>query len=491
MVLRTLTLPVFALLVLGCPRGGEPTDVPEPAPLSTGPAASPPQSPAVATPTGPLRYRGEVARPVGGPLLLYVELLPHEQGHAGTITIPSQGAYQTPLDGVVAADGVLRFGLSQAGAVWSATLQAEGTTTECKLEQAGIQLPCTLTPIDAAALAAVTNPDRPQTPAPPFPYQAEPVEYDNAFDQVHLAGTLTLPPGPGPHPAALLITGSGAQDRDETLLGHKPFLVLADHLSRHGIAVLRVDDRGVGGSTGVVSESVGAALARDVAAGVAWLREHERIDPARVGLIGHSEGGVLGPRAAALDPKIAFVVMLAGTGVPGHEVLREQSVAILRANGAPDATVEMARHRQAKALQVVLQERDPAKARTKLEQLLGSNVGQIDQMSSPWFRDFVTHDPRPALEKLRCPVLVLNGELDLQVLADQNVPAIEQALRNNRRVTVHRLPGLNHLFQHATTGSPSEYASIAETIDPAVLTLIHEWILAELSGKNRRTRKRR
>ena len=464
--------------------------MPEPAPLIVGANTSAPD-PEATIPTGPLRYRGEVALPVGGPLVLFVELLPGESGYEGALTIPAQGAFDTPLSDVRVAAGVLRFSLARAGASWSATLASDGTVTECVFEQSSVELACTLTAIDEATLAAVRSPSRPQTPAPPFPYDVTEVEYDNGFDQVHLAGTLTLPPGPGPHPAALLITGSGPQDRDESLVGHKPFWVLADALSRAGIAVLRVDDRGVGGSTGDLDQSNGAALARDVAAGVEFLRSQDRVDPQRVGLVGHSEGGILGPRAAALDPSIAFVVMMAGTGVPGHEVLREQSVAILRARGAPAATVEMARNRQARALDVLLKENDPDKARASLQAALGGDERQIEMMMNPWFRDFVRHDPRPALEKLRCPVLVLNGELDLQVLADQNLPQIRQALAGNRRVTVHRLPGLNHLFQPATTGSPDEYVQIEQTIDPKVLVLIQEWILAETaSGRGNEGRRR-
>jgi hypothetical protein len=249
-----------------------------------------------------------------------------------------------------------------------------------------------------------------------------------------------------------------------------------------------VDDRGVGGSTGDLSQATQEALARDVAAGVKFLRGDERIDPARVGLLGHSEGAVIGPRVAADDPKLAFVVMMAGTGVPGHAVVREQSVAILRANGLPAASIELARHQQAKALQVVLDNPDPEVARRELEALLGTSAAaQTAQMVTPWFRSFIAYDPAPALAKLHCPVLVLNGELDLQVLPDQNLPAIEKALaKNKKRVTVHRLPGLNHLFQHAKTGSPGEYAAIEETLAPEVLAIIGEWIAAQTSKRKPR-----
>ncbi|MCA9650876.1 MAG: alpha/beta fold hydrolase [Myxococcales bacterium] len=475
---------VLGLLVLAaCPRG-EPSEVPEPAPLlgsGSRNAPEPEPSPAPTVPDGPLYYRGEIILPVGGPLVSYVELRPEGEGWVGTITIPVQGVYDAALGEIELVPGTLRFAIPAAGAHFEAGLVSDGTASECRFEQGGVELGCTLERVEESVLTAVRNPERPQTPKPPFPYDVVEVGYDNDTDGVHLAGTLTVPPGPGPYPAALLITGSGAQDRDESLMGHKPFWVLADDLTRRGIAVLRVDDRGVGGSTGDLSQSDGAALARDVAAGVAFLRAHERIDPQRVGLVGHSEGGILGPRVAAEDPKVAFVVMMAGTGVPGHAVIREQSVAILRANGAPADTIELVRNRQARAMEVVIGPADDDSARAQLEEMVGPRGAS---MVTPWFRSFARYDPAPALTKLRCPVLVLQGELDLQVLPEQNLPAIEAALKANRkRVTVQRLPGLNHLFQPANSGSPEEYAAIEQTLDPGVLTIIGEWIVAQTAAK--------
>ena len=468
-------------LFAACSRSTPPSETPEPAPLVVHPK---PPARETAVPEGPLRYRGTVKVPVGEPLEIFVELLPEASGYAGKIFIPTQALFDAPLGEIAIADGKLSFALVAVKAHWTASLAADGSIRECGFEQGGVELPCTLEPIDEAPIAALRNPPRPQNPVPPFPYESIEVGYDNEADGVHLAGTLTLPEGPGPFPAALLVTGSGAQDRDETLLGHKPFLVLADHLTRRGIAVLRVDDRGVGGSTGELSQATTEALMRDAAAGIKLLRGHERIDPARVGIVGHSEGGVIGPGVAADDPKLAFVVMMAGTGVPGHELMREQSVAILRAKQLPAAAIEVARHQQAKALQVLLDQPDLEAARAELEAIVGP--AQAAGMLTPWFRSVVAYDPAPALAKLRCPVLVLSGELDLQVLPDQNLPAIEKALAKNRkRVTVHRLAGLNHLFQHAKTGSPEEYAMIEETIAPEVLAIIGDWIVARTRGKTK------
>lgn len=467
-------LPLLCLLA-ACPHREPSSEVPEPAPL---PPTEIAPRPVPTSPTGPLLYRGTVMVPVGAPIEIFVALRPEGEGYAGTISIPAQGLLQAPLGEIAVGDGKVAFALAPVGARWSAALASDGTTRDCAFAQGGVALECSLVPIDEATLAAVTSPPRPQTPVPPFPYDAEEVAYDNAADQVRLSGTLTLPEGPGPHAAVLLVTGSGAQDRDETLVGHKPFLVLADHLTRQGIAVLRVDDRGVGGSTGELAQATHEALVRDAQAGVAFLRAHPRVDPARVGVLGHSEGGIIGPSVAASDPKVAFVVMLAGTAVPGLDVVREQSVALLRAKGEAPSTIELVRNQQAKALAIVQRQADPEAARSELA-AMGITGAQATVMLTPWFRSFIAHDPAVALAKLRCPVLALFGGLDLQVLPDQNRPALEKALAKNRkRVTVQVLPGLNHLFQHATTGSVDEYAAIEETLAPEVLALVGDFIVA-------------
>jgi hypothetical protein len=402
--------------------------------------------------------------------------LPAGPNYAGTISIPAQGLRDGKLDAIAIKDETLTFSLTPVGATWTTTLAPDGTASDCTLVQAGVTLSCALELVDEAALAAARTPPRPQTPKPPFPYDAVEVDYDNARDDVHLAGTITIPHGEGRHRAVLLISGSGPQDRDESIMGHQPFWVLADHLSRRGIVVLRVDDRGVGGSTGSTAASTGESLARDISSGLEFLRAHERVDSKWVGLIGHSEGGVLGPRVAAADRDVAFVVMMAGTGVPGHEVIREQSVAIARASGADAAAIETLSAQQTAAMDAVLGAKDADEARVALEPILGPGSNAAT-MLSPWFMDFVRYDPAPALEKLRCPVLVLNGALDLQVLPDQNLPPIRKALARNRRVTIHRLEGLNHLFQQAKTGAPAEYATIEQTIAPEVLDLISDWIV--------------
>lgn len=328
------------------------------------------------------------------------------------------------------------------------------------------------------------SPDRPQTPRPPFPYAAEAVAFDSA-PGVRLAGTLTLPEGPGPFPAVVLIQGSGLHDRDETLFGHKPFLVLADALTRRGIAVLRYDKRGVGGSTGKPLEATGEDYAVDAEAAVAFLSGRRDIDAQRIGLIGHSEGGIVAPMVAAGDPKIAFVVMMAGSGVPGDELLVAQNRAILKAMGGSDAAADVAEQLNRKVYDIAKSDASDAEGTRKIEAVLtGAGMaaeqarGGAAQSASAWVRWFLRYDPRPALSKLRCPVLALDGSEDVQVVASQNLPAIRAALRDDPDATVLELPGLNHLFQTADTGLPAEYGRIRETIAPAALKLIGDWVVA-------------
>jgi pimeloyl-ACP methyl ester carboxylesterase len=293
----------------------------------------------------------------------------------------------------------------------------------------------------------------------------------------------------------LLITGSGAQDRNESLLGHKPFLVLADYLTRRGIAVLRVDDRGVGGSTGSVPNSTTADFAGDVLAGIEFLKTRKEINPKQIGLIGHSEGGVIAPMVAAQSSDVAFIVLMAGTGLPGEEILYLQSERIMKANGATPEQLARQRKSQETIFKVIKEEKDPAVAEKRLHEELskGLTEEELNQMkksepaisaqlkgaNTPWFRYFLTYDPRPALRKVKCPVLALNGENDLQVPINENLSAIEAALKEggNKDVTLVRLPKLNHLFQTSVTGSPNEYRNIEETIAPVALATIGDWIL--------------
>lgn len=395
---------------------------------------------------------------------------------AGTIVSPDQGPQQIPLSGVVTAGNTMSFQVpSIAGSYagkWDASRQGwDGAWTQ------GRSFPLFLLPGPFEAVS------RPQEPKPPFPYRDVQVEIDSVAG-VRLAGTLTIPTGAGPFPAAVLISGSGPQNRDEELMGHKPFLVIADYLTRRGIAVLRYDDRGTAQSRGTFATGTTRDFAQDAAAAVKWLRRQPGIDPDHVGAIGHSEGGLIAPMLAAQDPKLAFVVLLAGPGVPGKDVMTAQAEAIGRAAGlSPEVAAKngiLARD----ISEAVIRAAGTEQARAAVTQLFAANnvpeqarAAQLSMVTSNWFRQFAAYDPAPALRALRIPLLALNGANDKQVLPGQNLPAIRAATKGNRDATIVELPGLNHLFQSSKTGLPQEYGAIEETFSPAALSLMADWIL--------------
>ncbi len=343
------------------------------------------------------------------------------------------------------------------------------------------------------AAPAVVAKARPQDPKPPFPYRSQEVTVSSVAG-VTLAGTVLIPDGAGPFPAVVFVTGSGPQDRDETLLGHHPFLVIADYLARHGIASLRYDDRGVAHSTGNFASSTSADFADDAEAAVRFLRGVPGISRDRVGIIGHSEGGLIGPLVAARSRDVAFVVMMAGPGIPGDSIILLQERLIALAGGAsatrvdatiagnrrlihalktaPDSAAEVANLQAARNDMLVdVPDAQRATAAAQIDQ-------GIKELEQPWMRYFLRYDPRPTLRKVHVPVLALGGTLDLQVPPEEDLTAIDAALKEggNRDYRVVRMPGLNHLFQTATTGAPTEYEKIEETVSPSALELIATWI---------------
>ncbi len=448
------------------------------------------------------RWKGRVDLP-SGPLEFTVLIgVDAETGKPGAkIDIPAQGAIGLSLVDVVDTGEKISFTIGPVGAVFSFAPAADGATAEGKLEQSGMTFPASMEKLSEEERASAEA-GRPQDPKAPFPYSQWEVRYENPADGASFAGTLTVPEGRGPFPAAILITGSGAQDRDESLLGHRPFAVIADHLSRNGIAVLRSDDRGVGGSSGGKDGPTTIDFAGDVAAAAKYLKEFKTIDQDGIGLIGHSEGGLIAPMVAASQPDIAFAVLLAGPGVNGKEILREQVQALAVAAGAPEAiAAEQAEQQQAILAKIVNGESDAA-IETSIREVVTAQIeaqgmaetmsdegielavkAQLAALTNPWMRAFLTLEPSESLSETTCPVLALNGSLDTQVLAWQNLPAIEKALKRagNKDVTIKEMPGLNHLFQHATTGGFAEYAQIDETFSPEVLELMTTWITERTS----------
>ncbi len=429
-------------------------------------------------------------------LQIYFKITTDPGGNlSATMDVPIQSAKNVPIERVTFEKGILRLELSSIKGVFEGKVNDDFSEIQGSWTQSGLTFPLVLKPIEAVIPLV-----RPQDPKPPYTYDEEEVTFENSKAKIKLAGTLTTPRGNGPFVGVLLISGSGPQDRNEEVFGHRPFLVLADYLTRQGIAVLRVDDRGVGKSSGHFEKATSLDFAQDVHAGIAFLKGRKKIAAGKIGLAGHSEGALIAPMVAAESPDVAFIVLLAGTGIPGDRILLLQGELIARANGEKEEDIKSSLKDQKKMYEILKRENDPHKAEQEIrkvfEQVLARMSDeekrrkgitkelletQVQALLSPWFRFFINYDPAPTLKRVRCPVLALIGEKDLQVPARVNLEAIKKALSQagNKNFKVMELPGLNHLFQAAQTGSPSEYANIEETMSPKMLKITADWILAQ------------
>ena len=408
-----------------------------------------------------------------------------------------QGAMGIPMD-AFNADGVkMKWSIKQLGATYEGELKPDGKY-HGTFKQGAMTMPLVLERIKERP----TPPSRPQDPKKPYPYLEEEVKVTNSTPRkpIQLAGTLTLPKSPGPHPAVVLITGSGAQNRNEELLNHRPFLVLADHLTRKGIAVLRMDDRGVGGSKGGSVNDTSKDFAGDIRAAVEYLRKDKRIDPKKVGLIGHSEGGLIAPIVAVDAPDaVAFIVLLAGPTLAGEEILYLQGEKILTSGGMSASDARENREVQRRLFDILREEKDPKKLNDRLQEEMKGSVKklsgllkksfesedarkmQVGVLNNAWMKYFLFYDPIPTLRNVRCPVFAIWGEKDLQVPPMENVAALKKAIPDweKRDITLTVMPGLNHLFQTAGTGNPSEYQALPETFSPNALGEVSNWILKQ------------
>ena len=408
-----------------------------------------------------------------------------------TFDSPDQGVLDLPTSKVVLVEDSLFVSAKAIGGNFTGKINKAVNSIAGSWHQGGMSFPLTM-----VREGKKTSLNRPQEPKPPFPYRTQEVTFPGTAVGIELAGTLTMPQQEGRYPVAILITGSGPQNRDEELLGHKPFLVLADYLTRHGFAVLRYDDRGVGKSKGDFKTATSFDFANDAEAAFKYVKKLPEIDSAKIGFIGHSEGGLVAPIIASRRIDVAFIVLMAGPGLTGEQILLLQSALISKTEGA-DARSIKANEKISKDMYMVLKKnKDNVKAAEKLRIMINAfnkkNAkdtsyhamskeeinAQIESLTSPWFRCFLTLNPESYLSKVSCPVLAIGGSLDLQVPPKENLQAIEKALifGGNSSYVIEELPGLNHLFQTATTGSPSEYAKIEETISPAALELIGKWL---------------
>ena len=404
---------------------------------------------------------------------------------------PDQTDKDIPVEKVEIAGDSIKLFVDAIGGSYKGKLA--DTLLDGVWNQGGREFPLSLVRTDK-----IVELNRPQNPKKPYPYKEEEVTVLNKSANVTLAGTFTYPDKGDKFPTVVLITGSGPQDRDEALLGHKPFLVLSDYLTRHGIAVLRCDDRGIGKSTGNFSSATTLDFATDALACVEYLKTRKEVDKKHIGLIGHSEGGIIAPIVANQSKDISFIVMMAGPGISGEKILELQSKLIAKAEGESDEDINKMMQFNVKLYNIAMQEKDSSKAAEKIHKVLDEIYNkmsdsvknspenskerlyaQTKSLLSPWFKFFLSYEPTESLSKIKIPVLAINGEHDLQVPPKENLAAIESALKKagNKNYKVIEIPKLNHLFQTSQTGSPTEYSKIEETIAPIALSTISDWIL--------------
>lgn len=432
----------------------------------------------------------------GKPLRLIFHFTEENGKLKGTMDSPDQGAMGLPIKEVILNHDSLLADMSNIGIQYSGVV-ISADSIDGEWHQAGRTFSIPLKRTEKPAELK-----RPQTPKPPFSYQSEDVTFTNKDHSITYSGTITIPNGKGPFPAAVLITGSGPENRDEELFGHKPFAVIADQLTKHGYVVLRVDDRGTGKTTGIYQGATTADFAKDVNAHLDYLKSRKEVNDKKIGLIGHSEGGLIAPMVASERKDIDFVVMLAGPGVPITQLMQLQTVAIQKKRGLTEVLADQYGFLYSAAETAVIASKDSAMARQKITDAvkqwqLKAEPGILDGLdmrgpdavteatntfmqmyNDPWFRYFLSVNPEQYLEKLSCKVLALNGEKDLQVVSRPNLAGIRASLAKSKtkNYEVRELPGLNHLFQTCSTCSIEEYRIIEETFAPIALQTMTEWL---------------
>ncbi len=438
-------------------------------------------------------WTGKLELPNTVKLTVVFNILKDETGkYTTTLDSPDQGAKGIPTESTVVNGDSINIQIPLIKGSFGGKIFYDEMKMNGKWNQGGMSLDLVLNKVEKLEEAK-----RPQEPKEPFPYKSEEVKFENKIDSVTLAGTLTLPDSGKNFPAVVLISGSGGQDRNEEIFGHKPFLVIADYLTRNGIAVLRFDDRGIAKSTGNHSTATTEDFVKDVLAAVEYLKTRNEINHSKIGLIGHSEGGMIAPMAAIQSKDVAFIVLMAGPGVTGDSILILQTELIQKAEGMSEEEILKSLKLDREIYSMVIKSNDDEILKKQLREKFNaefatmtdeekSKLGdpevylnmQIKTLTSPWFKYFLKYNPQPILEKVKCPVLAINGENDLQVPPKQNLSAIESALKKggNKNFEVKMLPGLNHLFQTSATGAVSEYGTIEETISPIALNTMLNWI---------------
>ncbi|MFN5417128.1 MAG: alpha/beta hydrolase family protein [Flavobacteriia bacterium] len=409
---------------------------------------------------------------------------------SGTMDSPDQGAYGLNLNKVTHSVDKTIFDLSVFGIIYEGKLFTKDSLTG-NFAQGGFSQVLNLSKSQTEILS---KPNRPQEPKEPLPYTVKEVKFKNEFSGIELSGTLTIPKKIGNFPAVILVSGSGPQNRNEELLNHKPFLVLADYLTRKGIAVLRYDDRGVGESGGKFEGATTADFAYDAQSAYIFLKSQKKINKNRIGIIGHSEGGMVAPMVACADSTVKFIVLLAGPGIPISELMLKQTEVTSRFAGISEEEIAVSLELNKKFYEILNNEPVDSIAKLKIENIVQDHINsmpseigkqiedempQITQtMLSPWFRYFINFNPEHYLRQINCPVLAINGLKDCQVSAIENLAGIRKSVKetNNKNVYTYLMPDLNHLMQHCETGSVNEYIKIEETFSEEVMKIMADWI---------------
>lgn len=428
----------------------------------------------------------------GMQLSLVFNIKKTEKGFASTMDSPDQKAFGIPVTTTSFESSKLSIAIANAGIEYEGVLGTDGIIIGT-FKQSGQSFPMNLS--KGKVEKEIIN--RPQEPKKPYSYYTEDVIFENKSAKINLAGTLSLPTKEGLFPAVILISGSGAQNRDQELLGHKPFLVIADYLTKNGIAVLRFDDRGTAMSKGDFKTATTLDFATDVEAALQYLLTRKEINQKKIGLIGHSEGGIIAPIVANKSKNVSFIILLAGTGIPGDELLLLQQELIGKASGISEEDLKKSKIANTEVFELVKKapnsEQMVKEITEYITKLIKSDSDskipdgisesdyismQVSQITNPWMQFIIKYNPAQALEKVKCPVLALNGDKDMQVPSKVNLEAINKALvkGGNKKVTIKELPNLNHLFQECKTGSPEEYSEIEQTFSPSALTEILNWI---------------
>ncbi len=429
----------------------------------------------------------------GTQLRLVFNVSKSANGYSSTMDSPDQGAKDIPVTNTTFENSKIKFEITNLNIEYIGELKDHEIIGTFK--QGGQEFPMNLSR-EAVEKDVVK---RPQEPTKPYPYYSEDVTFQNTEANITLSGTLTLPKNESDFPVVILISGSGPQNRDEELLGHKPFLVISDYLTKNGIGVLRYDDRGVGQSKGDFKTATSVDFATDVESAIAYLKTRKEINKNKIGLVGHSEGGLIAPMVAAKSKDVNFIVLLAGPGISGYDILLLQTEMISKANGMDESNLKKELDFLKGGLDILVKGSNLDEIKSALTDYIQEKIntqpellpagieaddfinGFIDQFASPWFQYFVKYNPSSNLVKVKCPVLAINGEKDLQVPPKENLEGIKKALAKggNKNVSIKELLSLNHLFQECSTGSPNEYATIEQTFSPKALEEITSWIKSQ------------